>query len=178
MIKTVISAEHFKEVESAPRGRYFVRVFPKTVDGLTYAVEFNVAEVGDMDDLRAQALDKAKSFALSAIERYDTSDNVNSFIVNGESTWLDKATRVGLVNSLATEKAAGKETSTLYLNGEPITASITTLESVLSQVELYAIDCYRQTEAHKASVRAMTDYFAVDEYDYTTGYPEKLEFTL
>ena len=37
-----------------------------------------------------------KSILLEKINLYDNSENVNSFILNGEHFWLDKATRVGL----------------------------------------------------------------------------------
>lgn len=40
------------------------------------------------------------------VANYDSSDNVNSFIIGGQKYWLDKATRVGLqqlVNSSENE---------------------------------------------------------------------------
>jgi hypothetical protein len=65
-------------------------------------------------------LDKEKNKKIQNIKDYDKSDSVNVFYVNGKSAWLDKATRVGLVNSLNMEKSAGKEKSVLYLNGDKI----------------------------------------------------------
>jgi hypothetical protein len=35
---------------------------------------------------------------LALINYYDTSEHINSFIYKGKSYWLDKNTRVGLVN--------------------------------------------------------------------------------
>lgn len=55
-----------------------------------------------------------KKIILKQIELYDKSPNVNSFSLDGQEIWLDKATRVGLMNSISIEKAHGKEVSTLW----------------------------------------------------------------
>ena len=49
-----------------------------------------------MDALK---LEEAKSEKIAEITDYDTSDKVNGFMLNGLLVWLDKATRVGLMNS-------------------------------------------------------------------------------
>ena len=41
----------------------------------------------------------AQKMVLEKITDWDTSSAVNGFILNGERVWLDKATRVGLMNS-------------------------------------------------------------------------------
>ena len=47
----------------------------------------------------ADVLQRAKETVIAAIEAYDTTPAVNGFILNGERVWLDKSTRVGLMNS-------------------------------------------------------------------------------
>ena len=47
----------------------------------------------------------------------------------------------------------------------------------LAQVQLYANQCYGVTERHKAAVNALETIEAVEAYDFTIGYPEKLSFT-
>ena len=60
-------------------------------------------------------LEKAKKEKLEAILAYDTSSDVNGFILNGNKVWLDKETRVGLMNSTTIAKSVGQKTTTLWL---------------------------------------------------------------
>ena len=66
--------------------------------------------MGTMDNLAT-----AKAQMEAEIDRYDSSSAVNSFLLNGMEVWLDKATRVGLMNSTTIAKAMGKAKSTLWL---------------------------------------------------------------
>ena len=112
------------------------------------------------------------------IEQYDASDNVNSFSLNGIKVWLPKETRVGLMNSTTIEKNAGKEESTLWLNGLCITVNCDAAIQMLSSLELYALACYNKTAEHKLAINNLTDIAEVKSYDYTQGYPDKLSFTI
>ena len=49
---------------------------------------------------------------------------------------------------------------------------------MLSALELYALACYNVTAEHKVAVENLTSLEEVKSYDYTTGYPEKLSFTV
>ena len=51
-----------------------------------------------------EKLERAKADKIAEIAAYDTSDKVNGFILNGQIVWLDKATRVGLMNSTTIER--------------------------------------------------------------------------
>ena len=54
-----------------------------------------------------EKLEQAKADKIAEIAAYDTSDKVNGFILNGRIVWLDKATRVGLMNSTTIERDLG-----------------------------------------------------------------------
>ena len=123
-------------------------------------------------------LDQAKKEVIRKIDEYDTSVNVNSFKLNGIDVWLSKDTRVGLMNSISIEKAAGKEESVLWLNGICITINCDAAVQMLSSLELYALACYNKTAEHKLAVSQLTDVSKVKAYDYTAGYPDKLSFTI
>ncbi|MGN1300119.1 MAG: hypothetical protein ACI4VC_02075, partial [Clostridia bacterium] len=62
-----------------------------------------------------------KELLLSLQTEYDNSAEVNSFYLNGKRVWLDKATRVGLINSLNLEKSTGKTDTILWFNNVSIT---------------------------------------------------------
>lgn len=128
--------------------------------------------------MKAERLQKEKDRKIALIKDYDKSQGVNSFMLNGRPAWLDKATRVGLINSLQIEKAAGHKTSVLWLEGESYTVDIDVALQMLAVLELYAKDCYNVTEQHLANVAAETDLNRVYNYNYTKGYPKRLQFNL
>ena len=123
-------------------------------------------------------LDQAKKEVIRKIDEYDTSVNVNSFKLNGVDVWLSKDTRVGLMNSISIEKAAGKEQSVLWFNSICVTVNCDSAIQMLSALELYALDCYNKTAEHKVNVQNLSSIEEVHNYDYTQGYPNKLEFTI
>ena len=123
-------------------------------------------------------LDQAKKEIIRKIDEYDTSVNVNSFKLNGVDVWLSKDTRVGLMNSISIEKAAGKEQSVLWFNNICVTVNCDSAIQMLSALELYALDCYNKTAEHKVNVQNLSSIEEVHNYDYTQGYPNKLEFTI
>ena len=122
------------------------------------------------------SLDVIKEEAIEQITEYDQSEDVNSFTLQGKTMWLPKETRVGLVNSVTIEKNAGKETTVLWFGGERYELPVDTALQMLSALELYALECYNVTAAHKAAVNALESVEDVVAYDYTQGYPEKLNF--
>ena len=122
----------------------------------------------------ADVLQRAKEAVLAAIEAYDTSSSVNGFILNGERVWLDKATRVGLMNSTQIVKAMGQKTTTLWFGGMQIEVNCDKAIQLLSALEMYALECFNVTAAHKKAVAELNTVEKVLGYDYTKGYPEQL----
>ena len=123
----------------------------------------------------ADVLQRAKEAVLAAIEAYDTSSSVNGFILNGERVWLDKATRVGLMNSTQIIKAMGQKTTTLWFGGMQIEVNCDKAIQLLSALEMYALECFNVTAAHKKAVAELNTVEEVLGYDYTKGYPEQLK---
>ena len=121
-----------------------------------------------------RGLARAKREVLKQIEAYDTSSAVNGFVLNGAVVWLDKATRVGLMNSTTIAKAMGQATTTLWLGDTKLEVGCDMAIQLLSALEMYALECFNVTAAHKKAVAELTDIGEVLSYDYTKGYPEKL----
>lgn len=116
----------------------------------------------------------AQREVLSAIEAYDASDSVNAFMLNGQRVWLDKATRVGLMNSTSIAKTMGQATTTLWLGEAKLVVDCDKAIQLLSALEMYALECFNVTAAHRKAVNEMTTLEDVLGYDYTGGYPQKL----
>lgn len=115
---------------------------------------------------------------VAEINAYDTSTSVNGFKLNGNDFWLDKATRVGLMNSTEITKAAGQETTDLWMDDVKLTIPCDTVIKLLSAIELYALECFNTTARHKAEVRKLKTVEEVEKYDIKEGYPKQLEINL
>lgn len=125
--------------------------------------------------LAASELATTKAQKIAEIEAYDTSSTVNGFVLNGTVVWLDKATRVGLMNSTSITKAMGQPTTTLWLGESKMEVPCDTAIQLLSALEMYALECFNVTAAHKKAVSELTDIAEVLAYDYTRGYPAQLK---
>ena len=128
-----------------------------------------------MDALK---LEQAKADKIAEITAYDTSSSVNGFILNGLLVWLDKATRVGLMNSTTIAKAAGQKTTTLWLGGIKLVVDCDKTIQLLSALEMYALECFNVTASHKQAVSELTTIEEVEAYDYKSGYPKMLEMSV
>lgn len=123
-----------------------------------------------------QLLERAREDKIAALESYDQSSSVNEFTFHSVPMWLDKATRDGLHLRLLAEQAAGKESTTLWFGTQSFEIPIANAFQLLYAIEVYASACYDRTAAHKAAIEALTSVEDVEGYDYTSGYPEKLNF--
>lgn len=124
----------------------------------------------------SEAVNDAIKSKVAEIDSYDSSSAVNGFIYNGKEFWLDKATRVGLVNSTNMLKQIGEETTTLWLDSFCVTLPCDVALQMLCAIEVYALKCYNKTAEHKSNVKNLLTLEDVENYDYTIGYPEKLRF--
>lgn len=123
----------------------------------------------------AAVLSAAKTSMLAEITAYDASSSVNSFLLNGMEVWLDKATRVGLMNSTTIAKSMGQEKTNLWLGSYQLEVDCDKAIQLLSALEMYALECFNVTAAHKKSVSELDNIEEVLTYDYKSGYPEKLK---
>lgn len=110
------------------------------------------------------------------ILRHDSSEEVNAFYMQEQRMWLDKATRTGLMLRFQSEIAAGREKTTLWYDGKHYELPLSAAMQMLYAIELYASQCYDVTQAHLAAIQELQTIEEIESYDYTQGYPAKLEF--
>lgn len=122
------------------------------------------------------SLEKHIIAKLQEIELYDTSSNVNCFYLQGNPMWLDKETRISLMNSLQLSEAAGKTHMEVWFGDAAYDLEINVAKAILTTIEMYAMECYNVTAQHRVSIKALTTIEEVDAFDVTTGYPEKPHF--
>lgn len=123
------------------------------------------------------SLNRARQSKLFSINAYDSSDAVNSFLFNGQPMWIDKATRVGLVNAANAYKALEHVVITVGIGGLSVTLPPDMLISFLYQIEMYALACYNVTLRHTNEVSELLTLADIERYDITEGYPEKISLT-
>ena len=116
-----------------------------------------------------------KELLLSLQAEYDNSAEVNSFYLNGKRVWFNKATRVGLINSLNLEKSTGKTDTILWFNNTSITIDIDKALQLLSIVEMYAKECYNNTHQHYSDIAKLETLEDCLLFDITSGYPNILK---
>ena len=123
-----------------------------------------------------EIISNAKRDKLRDIEMYDSSTEVNEFYIQDMSIWLDKSTRSGLMLRFNSELAMKKENTTLWYNGISFTLPLNTAIQMLYALEVYASECYDNTQSHLAAVENLETLDEILEYNYRVGYPEKLKF--
>ena len=145
-------------------------------DILSSGEQASMEEIKEISEgLGAEPLKYMKKAMLYYIDMYDSSSDVNSFVINGMKVWLDKATRVGLMNSTTIAKSMGQQKTTLWLGSYQFEVDCDKAIQLLSALEMYALECFNVTAAHKKSVSELNNIEAVLTYDYKSGYPEKLK---
>lgn len=123
-----------------------------------------------------ELLARAKADKIAELAAYDSSDAVNSFSVNGVSMWVPADKRAVLRISIEAYKALGAENITKVWEGQEYTFSTSDWDTMLNKVEVYASECFNQTQRHIAAINALNTLDEITDYDYTVDYPEKLEF--
>lgn len=145
-------------------------------DILASGEQASMEEIREISEgLGAEPLVYMKNSMLAYIEKYDASSSVNAFLLNGMEVWLDKATRVGLMNSTTIAKSMGQEKTTLWLGSYQLEVECDKAIQLLSALEMYALECFNVTAAHKKAVSELDNIEVVLTYDYKSGYPDKLK---
>lgn len=145
-------------------------------DILSSGEQASMEEIKEISEgLGAEPLGYMRKAMLAYIEKYDASSSVNSFLLNGMEVWLDKATRVGLMNSTTIAKSMGQQKTTLWLGSYQLEVDCDKAIQLLSALEMYALECFNVTAAHKKAVSELDNIEGVLTYDYRAGYPEKLK---
>lgn len=140
-------------------------------------VEYVIPELTD-----EQKLQNAVNNKLHDIEWYDSSSEVNSCIIfyMGQEMqyWANKTERSVLKTAVEDCIKVGRDSYRLDIRdlGVSIPVNCEMLLMMLSQLEVYAIDCYNKTTDHIFAIKNLTTIEQIENYDYKEGYPNKLKF--
>lgn len=135
----------------------------------------------EVSELPTDELSAAKAAKTFEIDSYDESEAVNQFYVNGIPMWYLASKRATIRNLVESTIRTGGPKVTLWTEKEPIVPLVVDCEKaliMLAQLEVYAGDCLAVTQNHKSQVLSLQTKEEIEAFDYTTGYPEKLNFEL
>lgn len=110
------------------------------------------------------------------INNYDSSSEVNQFYINNSPIWLDKNTRAGLKLRFESELASRKTDTILWYNGTSFNLQLDKAIQMLYAIELYASECYDNTQKHLANIDSISSIEEIINYNYKINYPQKLNF--
>lgn len=145
---------------------------------------YTVSYVEDADTITKQysivylPIETLKEVKLKELADYDTSEDVNGFILNNKTAWFDKDTRAALSTSIESTLLLGESTITFVVNDKDFSIDIPTAKQMLAAVQRYADKCFLVTEAHKRAIKGLSEAESIVNYDFKTGYPTKVTFTL
>lgn len=157
-----ITEEHYQELLA---GQSAGLIIAESKQGYPILVVHEVT----VEETRAQKLNE--------LRLYDLSETVNQFSINDVFGWLNKNTRVGLMNSISIERKAGRSDTSIWLGDTQFILSIEKAINMLQQIELYALACYDTTQRHINAINQLDTKEAIETYNFKANYPGKLSFT-
>lgn len=133
----------------------------------------------ELDPVHVRNIEDAKIEMLGKIDAYDKSNDVNGFTINGMiEGWFNPSERTNYKSSIDAAKLLGLDKLSFYVGDVMLDIAPSMAEGLLSQIQLYADQCFIVTKQHKLAVEALQTIEDVDAYDYKSGYPGKLNFNL
>lgn len=123
-----------------------------------------------------QQVELLKEKLLAEIRRYDKSEAVENFTIQGVHMWLNSDMRNKVRENLETAQQKGEGDVILRYNGLAFPMSVTMGWQLYYAVLDYARATWDVTEIHLAKVSKIDNVEDLMSYDYKAGYPAKLAF--
>lgn len=111
-----------------------------------------------------------KEILIQKIKLYRKSSNIHSFLYEGKEYWLDKDDRTSLWN-LSNSSLGNIE---FIVGDNLVNMNSIKLKAFLLKLEIYAYKCYVNEFKHLCAVKDLLTLEDIINYDYTTGYPDKI----
>lgn len=143
----------------------------------SYRFDFGIGTLlpSKIKNLEEYVLRRIKDIIIDKITKYDVSENVNLFYLQGNPMWLNDIKRTSLIKSTNIRKSQGAITTVLWDDDNnkydiPVDMAL----NMLNTLEMFALDCYNMTAQHKKNISEMDSIEDVLNYDYMAGYPKIL----
>lgn len=161
-------------IAERPSPNQYYRAYPIYIEGIDKIYQ-------NWEERLEQTVDRIKTIKLRDLKKYDSSNEVNSFSINGVNMWLNKNDRSSLMYSIESEEALGLTATTIYTATVPsisLQMPINMSKQFLYSLEVYAKEAYGITQNHQNNITQLTTATDIINYDFTANYPTKLIFTI
>jgi hypothetical protein len=91
-------------------------------------------------------------------------------VYKGNKYWLDKQQR----SCMRTVADSGLDIIEIVMGNEVLQLPSEFVKQFILQLEAYAYKCFVTTAKHQQNIKALQSIEDILNYDYTTGYPEKI----
>lgn len=121
------------------------------------------------------SIDQVRRKKIESLIIFDRSKEVNSFILNGVEMWLDKETRMSLMNTVEIFEKSSIQEMTLWtqdVKPRQLKINVLVLKNLLFDLEIYAKSCFDTTSQHKANILELQTIQEIDEYQFEINYPD------
>ena len=127
------------------------------------------------DTLKANGYEQVETETAEELLQDAKDRKLAEFTFKGMHTWLTPSERASYNVSIDAAEALGETTITFAIAEQPLTIDIPTAKIVLAKIQRYADATVMVTVKHKAAIAALSSIEEVNAYDFTKGYPEKLQ---
>lgn len=169
-----MTTTQYRKGNNIYNGSYIITNDNTTILNPTHEI---LIENGYAKEVIEDTLEQAIAEKIATIKAYDNSDNVNSFLLNGYPVWINREDRIGTRRAIELDIEAGNEVSEIWLQGMMLKVNSQLALKLLDKVEHYAFTAYNITQRHIHNIKQLTTIEEVNKYDYTQGYPKKLELS-
>lgn len=140
---------------------------------------FNMELNNSEEIIPERTVQRAKEEKLQQLIEYDDSTEVNSFTINNIITdWFTPAERANYKNSVDSAKTLGVGTLRIPIDNQLVYINTIKASQMLAAIQLYADQCFLVTQNHMQNINRLETIEQIDNYDFTVGYPNKLNFNL
>lgn len=130
--------------------------------------EYIKPEIPDIDLIRNNKIDE--------INMYDNSNDINTFFINDLPCWLNKSERNYILTRLNAEKINNIENTSMWINNINYILPVDIALDFIYKLEIYASKCLDTTKTHIYNINNLSNIEEINNYNITSGYPEKIYF--
>lgn len=186
IIKLVENGGVMSEINTLHNDRQKIREEINKLERLYIIPELKIKNFYDFELLKflIKNIDSVREEKITQLLLHDSSSDVNTCYISYNNQilpyWANKTERSTLKTAINDCISAGREYYRLDLRDLNVSISIKCSEilMMLTQLEVYAIDCYNVTTDHLIKIKGFETIEEIEAYDFTLGYPEKLTFTI
>lgn len=154
--------------------KYGGKIYVNPPEDIILAAGYALYE--EAEKTEEEMLAAAKEERCDMAERYGLHKDRNSYIAHGYTLYVPEENRNRLRGFITNAYAVDRTTLTFWWDGHPFTYTTAAWDRDLIQYESFIYEVYSVLQQHLANIKSLTTLEEVEEYDYTTGYPDIIDF--